>query len=72
MKGAPRLRHLEVSNTYIIAQGRFARKAALEMHEMILKGIEEGGNEISEAIVSMITECMVQAINLKTLDEWVK
>ena len=39
---------------------------------MILKGIEEGGNEISEAIVSMITECMVQAINLKNLDEWVE
>lgn len=29
LKGAPRLRHLEVSNTYIVGQGRFARKAAL-------------------------------------------
>jgi hypothetical protein len=72
LKGAPRFRHLEVSNTYIIAQGRFARKAAAEMHSMIMKGIEEGGDEISEAIVSMITECLVQAINLSNLEEWVQ
>ena len=39
----------------MIAQGRFARKAAVEMASLILKGIEEGGDEISEAIVSMIT-----------------
>ena len=29
LRGAPRLRHLEISNTYVVAQGRFARKAAL-------------------------------------------
>lgn len=39
LKGAPRLRHLELSNTYMIAQGRFARKAAVEMSSLILKGI---------------------------------
>ena len=44
LRGAPRLRHLEISNTYVVAQGRFARKAALEMHELIMKGIEEGGD----------------------------
>lgn len=36
-----------------------------------MKGIEEGGDEISDAIVSIITECMVQAINLKKVGEWV-
>lgn len=55
LKGAPRLRHLELSNTYMIAQGRFARKAAIEMSSLIMRGIEEGSDEISEAIVSMIT-----------------
>lgn len=39
---------------------------------MLLKGISEGGDEISEAVVSMITECFVQAVNLKLLDEWVQ
>lgn len=39
-KGAPRLRHLELSNTYMIAQGRFARKAALDMATMIMQGID--------------------------------
>ena len=44
LKGAPRLRHLELSNTYIIAQGRFARTAAYEMNTMFMKGIEEGAD----------------------------
>lgn len=39
LKGAPRLRHLELSNTYMIAQGRFARKAAIEISSHIMKGI---------------------------------
>ena len=44
LKGAPRLRHIDVSNAYIIAQGRFGREAAIEMHEMFLRGITEGGD----------------------------
>jgi len=31
----------------MIAQGRFSRKAAIDMTNLILKGIEEGGDEIS-------------------------
>jgi len=42
------------------------------MNTMFMKGIEEGADEISEAIVSMITECWVQAVNLKILDQWVE
>lgn len=30
LKGAPRFRHFELLNTYMIAQGRFARGAAIE------------------------------------------
>lgn len=56
----------------MISQGRFARGAATEAAELLLKGISEGGDEISEAVVSMITECFVQAVNLKLFDEWVQ
>ena len=70
-RGAPRLRHLEMLNTYVLAQGRFAREAVVEATEMFLKDITEGGDEVSEAVVSMITECYVQAINLKNVGEWV-
>lgn len=56
----------------MISQGRFARGAATEAAELLLKGISEGGDEISEAVVSMITECFVQAVNLKLLGEWVQ
>lgn len=72
LKGAPRFRHFELLNTYMISQGRFARGAANEATEMLLKGISEGGDEISEAVVSMITECFVQAVNLKVMGEWVQ
>lgn len=39
---------------------------------MLLRGISEGSDEISEAVVSMITECFVQAVNLKLMNEWVE
>jgi hypothetical protein len=31
-------------NTYMIAQGRFARGAAIEAAELLLKGINEGSD----------------------------
>lgn len=56
----------------MIAQGRFARGAAIEAAELLLKGISEGSDEISEAVVSMITECFVQAVNLKIINDWIE
>jgi hypothetical protein len=47
LKGAARLRHVEVLNTYLISQGRFARPAAAEGAEHLLRGISEGSDEIS-------------------------
>jgi hypothetical protein len=44
LKGAPRFRHFELLNTYMISQGRFARGAATEAAEMLLKGISEGSD----------------------------
>lgn len=38
----------------------------------MLKGISEGSDEISEAVVSMITECFVQAVNLKIVNDWIE
>lgn len=38
----------------------------------MLKGINEGSDEISEAVVSMITECFVQAVNLKIVNDWIE
>jgi hypothetical protein len=44
LKGAARLRHLDLLNTYMIAQGRFARSAAREGAEHLLRGISEGSD----------------------------
>ncbi len=46
-KGASRLRHLTLMNLYILAQGRFSREVAIEGIKHLLKGIEEGSNEVS-------------------------
>ena len=42
------------------------------MSSLIMKGVEEGSDEFSDIVVSMITECFVQAVNLKTFDEWIQ
>jgi len=54
-----------IMNLFIMAQGRFAREVAIEGIEHLLKGIEEGSNEVSDVIISMIVSCFVIAINLK-------
>lgn len=44
LKGACRFRHFDLLNTYMISQGRFARGAAIEATELLLKGISEGSD----------------------------
>jgi len=44
LKSGARLRHIELLNTYMIAQGRFARGAAREGAEHLLRGISEGSD----------------------------
>jgi hypothetical protein len=38
----------------MIAQGRFSRKAAIEGINYLLKGFDEGSDEVAEAIITMI------------------
>jgi hypothetical protein len=58
-------------NLYIMAQGRFAREVAIEGIKHLLKGVEEGSNEVSEVIITMIVSCFVIAINMKQIGPWV-
>lgn len=70
-KGSSRLRHLTIMNLFIMAQGRFAREVAIEGITHLLKGIEEGSNEVSDVIISMIVSCFVIATNLKEIGPWI-
>ena len=38
----------------------------------LLQGIEEGSDEVSELIVSMLISCFIIPINLSNLGVWVK
>ena len=38
----------------------------------LLQGIEEGSDEVSELIVSMLISCFIIPINLSNLNLWVK
>jgi hypothetical protein len=40
--------------------------------EYLMRGVEEGTDEISELIVSMLIYCFIVPINLKLLPQWVK
>jgi hypothetical protein len=69
-KGSSRLRHLEVFNNYVICSARFAQEEAKNGIEYLMRGIEEGTDEISELIVSMLIYCFIVPINIKLLPEW--
>ena len=53
-------------NLYIVAQGRFSRDIAKEGIDYLLNGgINEGANEVSDVLVTMIANCFIIAINMK-------
>lgn len=54
-----------------MAQGRFAREVAIEGISHLLKGVEEGSNEVSDVIITMIVSCFVIAINMKEIGPWI-
>lgn len=60
-----------IMNLFIMAQGRFAREVAIEGITHLLKGIEEGSNEVSDVIITMIVSCFVIAINMKEIGPWI-
>ena len=53
-KGPSRLRHFEVFNNYLLCAGRFAQDQAKNGIQYLMGGIEEGSDEVSELIVSML------------------
>lgn len=71
-KGPSRLRHLEVFNNYILCTGRFSLREAVDGIRYLLEGIEEGSDEVSELIVSMLISCFIIPINLEEMKKWVK
>lgn len=58
-------------NNYILCSGRFSREEAKNGIHYLMKGIEEGTDEVSELIVSMLIYCFIVPINLKLMGEWV-
>jgi hypothetical protein len=60
-----------IMNLFIMAQGRFAREVAIEGISHLLKGVEEGSNEVSDVIITMIVSCFVIAINMKEIGPWI-
>jgi hypothetical protein len=71
-KGPTRLRHLSLFNSYVLCQGRFGRKEAIEGLTYLLKGVDEGSSEVSDLVVSMLISCFIISINLEIWNDWVE